>query len=119
MEENELIKEIGAPLFLAKGWLKLLGVLSIIGGVIAAMTVIGIIVCWLPIWMGVLLFKAGNSLEEAHYSGDKAKLTYSFTQLKTYFTINGVLTLICLFSVALAFIGTILFSWGLSNFWGW
>mgnify|MGYP006287007767 CR=1 FL=1 len=104
MEEKDLIKELSFPLFKAKGWLKLVGVMSIIYGVITIFSVVGIIICWLPIWMGVLLFKAGNKIEEARAMGDKYQLLESLDKLKTYFVITGVLTLIgiIVFVIALA-----------------
>lgn len=104
MEEKDLIKELSFPLFKAKGWLKLVGVMSIIYGVLTIFSVVGIIICWLPIWMGVLLFKAGNKIEEARAMGDKYQLLESLDKLKTYFVITGVLTLIgiIVFVIALA-----------------
>jgi len=116
MEEKDLIKQISSPIFMAKGWLKLLGIMSIIGGVLSALTIIGILICWLPIWMGVLLFKAGNAIEEAQYSGNRERLEFSLGQLKTYFTINGVLTLIGLILVAISFLGAAYIPFGLSKF---
>jgi fatty acid desaturase len=54
--ESPLIKEIAQPIFEAKGWMKFLGVLMIICGVLTACTIIGIIFAWPPIWLGVVLF---------------------------------------------------------------
>ena len=93
-EQANVIKEVTIPLYQARGWMKLLGVLNIIGGVFAALTLVGIIVAWLPIWMGILLFQAGSATEQAYYNGDKYSLTKSLNQLKLYFTINGILALI-------------------------
>lgn len=39
----------------SKRWLKFLGVLSIIGGVLSALTIVGIFVASLPIWIGAKL----------------------------------------------------------------
>lgn len=94
MEERELVQEISNPLFQAKGWMKLVGVMSIIYGVVTALSIVGIIICWLPIWMGVLLFKAGSKVELANNTGDKQKLLESLNKVKTYFVITGVLTLV-------------------------
>ncbi|NIW79677.1 MAG: hypothetical protein GWN16_09545, partial [Calditrichae bacterium] len=41
-------------------WLKFLGIVSIISGAVVAITIVGIIIAWLPIWLGVLLFQAGD-----------------------------------------------------------
>jgi hypothetical protein len=74
--------------------MKFLGVLLIIGGILYAITIVGIIIAWLPIWMGVVLFQAGSSSEQAYFSGDKFSLLKSLNQLKLYFTIMGIMTLI-------------------------
>jgi len=94
MEDETIIKELSLPIYQSRGWMKLIGVMSIIGGILAAFTIVGIIICWLPIWLGILLFKAGSAAEGAQLSGDKTKLLESLTRLKTYFVINGVLALI-------------------------
>ena len=84
---------MSGPLYGSQMWLKFLGVMNIIQGIIAAMTIIGIIFAWLPIWMGVLLFRAGSSIESARMNGDKTLFILSQENLKTYFIINGVMTL--------------------------
>ncbi|MEN8224195.1 MAG: DUF5362 family protein [Bacteroidota bacterium] len=93
-DQSNLIKEVSAPIYQARGWMKLIGVLMIIGGVLYAITIIGIVIAWLPIWMGVVLYQAGSSSEQAYFSGDKFSLLRSMTQLKLYFTIMGIMTLI-------------------------
>ena len=93
-DQANLIKEVSIPIYQARGWMKLLGVLMIIGGVFYALTIIGIIIAWLPIWMGVVLYQAGSSSEQAYFNGDKYSLIKSLSQLKLYFTIMGIMTLI-------------------------
>ena len=74
--------------------MKFLGVLMIIYGVFAAITVVGLVICWLPIWIGVLLFQTASTVEAAQASGSKMELHGAMSKLKTYFTIYGVLALI-------------------------
>ncbi|MCK4569508.1 MAG: hypothetical protein KAT76_04405 [Bacteroidales bacterium] len=93
-DQAKLIKEVSIPIYQARGWMKFLGVLMIIGGVFYALTIVGIIIAWLPIWMGVILYKAGSSSEQAYFNGDKYSLLKSLSQLKLYFTIMGIMTLI-------------------------
>lgn len=92
--EASLIKEISRPIFEAKGWMKFLGVLMIIYGVLTACTIIGIIFAWLPIWLGILLFQAGSKVDGAFQTGNKADLLASMGKLKTFFLIYGILALI-------------------------
>jgi hypothetical protein len=99
MESNtptnaDLVRSIGAPIFEGRGWLKFLGVLMILYGVLAALTIVGILFAWLPIWQGVLLFQAGSLAEQSSLSGDAAHLTASLGKLKVYFMIMGILALL-------------------------
>ena len=97
------VRDIAAPLYGAKFWLKLVGVMMIIYGVLAALSIVGIIVAWLPIWMGVLLFQTAKAVETAHAAEDESALIQSMSKLKTYFTITGILTLVGLVFGAITF----------------
>lgn len=66
----------------------------IVWGALGALSLIGIIIAWLPIWMGVLLFQSASAVELAYLSGDRNVMTRSLVKLKTYFVIMGVMTLI-------------------------
>jgi hypothetical protein len=89
-----MVQQFSMPIYQARGWLKFLGILSIINGVGSALSIVGIIFAWLPIWMGVLMFQAGSSIEPAGQFGDKFAFLRSMGNLKTYFILQGVLTLI-------------------------
>ncbi|MDT8393315.1 MAG: DUF5362 family protein [Bacteroidales bacterium] len=106
-DQSNLIKEVTTPVYQARGWMKFIGVLMIIGGILYALTIVGIIIAWLPIWMGVVLLKAGSSSEQAYFSGDKYSLIKSLNQIKLYFTIMGILTLISIVFSAIAIIAFI------------
>lgn len=99
------IRMLSSALYQAKFWMKLIGVLMIIYGVFAALTIVGIIIAWLPIWMGVLLFQAANAVEQAYLTEDENALFTSLTKIKTYFTIMGILTLIGLLFGVVGFFG--------------
>jgi hypothetical protein len=97
------------PIFQARGWLKFLGVLSVISGIGAALSIVGIIFAWLPIWMGVLMFQAGSSIESAGQFGDKFAFLRSMGSLKTYFVLQGILTLLgIIFTVTMLCIAVVL-----------
>lgn len=82
------------PIYAAKGWMKFLGVLSIVYGVFMALTIIGLLIAWLPIWMGVLLTQSAKKADEAFKSGAEADAIESLSKLKTMFTIYGVMSII-------------------------
>ena len=104
VDQSNLIKEVTAPVYQARGWMKFIGVLMIIGGIGYAVTIVGIIIAWLPIWMGVVLFQAGSSSAQAYFSGDKYSLIKSLNQVKLYFTIMGIMTLIGIIFSALVIV---------------
>jgi len=111
MEEKALVQELSIPIYQSKGWMKFLGVMLIIDGVICIFTIVGILWCWLLIWLGVLLFKAAGSVELAQLHGEKLQLIESLRKIKTFFVINGVLMLIGLIFMVVMLIvsgGTIL-----------
>lgn len=85
-----------------KGWLKLLGIVQIVAGILQALTLFGILWAWLPIWLGIILNGAANKAGEYVEKGDEQTLGEFTGKLKLYFIINGVLMIISLAVVALA-----------------
>ena len=49
MTTESVLQQMLEPLYRAKGWLKFVGVLSIIQGVLSILSIWGILICWLPI----------------------------------------------------------------------
>jgi hypothetical protein len=92
--QTGIIREISFPLYNCKGWMKFLGVMSIIGGALQVLTIFGVIIAWLPIWTGILLFQSANAIQQAHETDSKDDMKRSLSKLRTYFIITGVLTLI-------------------------
>lgn len=94
------------------GWLKFLGVVNIIMGIFVALSIVGIIIAWLPIWLGVLLFQAGNQITEARISRNFYHLVTMMQKFKMYFMIQGILLLISLIFGVIGFLsfGAALFS---------
>jgi len=74
-------------------WMKFLGVISIIQGVFAVFTLWGIIIAWLPIWLGVILFRAANEAEMAA-AGLTDHLESYLKRLNRYFLIQGIFMLL-------------------------
>ena len=88
------IKDLSQPLASGKGWMKFVGIVSIIHGALIALSIIGIVIAWLPIWIGVLLMQSANAIERAQLSGDADALKESLARLRTYFVVLGVLILV-------------------------
>jgi len=102
--ESNLIKEISLPIKSSKGWMKLIGILMIVYGIFAAFTLVGILVAWLPIWLGVLLLRVASRTEQAYNSGNKQLLINAQNDLSTFFTIYGVLALIGIIMIVILLI---------------
>ncbi|WP_067562942.1 DUF5362 family protein [Halofilum ochraceum] len=88
------IQRLIEPLYRGKFWMQLVGVMLIISGVLTALSIVGILICWIPIWAGISLMQAAGSIDQAYITGDDAVAELAMRRLKTYFTIFGVLTLI-------------------------
>lgn len=96
------LKQVAEPLYRVKGWMKLAGVMSIIQGVLSILSIWGILICWIPIWLGVLLCRASNRLRAAYEMDDANELEQSVKGLATYFRLYGVLMLVMLVVSSLA-----------------
>jgi hypothetical protein len=100
---QDLVKRLTVPVYQSRAWLYLLGICSVLSGLLAALTIFGIVVAWLPIWMGVLLMQAASAAERAQLTGNEPELRQALDKLKVYFVINGITTLLGLLFGVLAF----------------
>ncbi len=95
--ESRTIKEVAIPLFQAKGWMKFLGVMNILGGVFMAFSIWGLLIAWLPIWAGVVLYQAASAVEASQLAdGRRDSFERGLAKLKTYFMLSGITMLIFL-----------------------
>jgi hypothetical protein len=85
-----------APLCDVSGWLKFLGIMNIIVGVIYCITIIGAVVGWLPLWIGILLNNAGNSLQSGYQRRSEPEINVGMSKLALTIKIIGILTVIAL-----------------------
>lgn len=93
-QDEMIIRETVQPLQNAAGWMKFLGIVLIVYGILVALSIVGLLIAWLPIWLGVLLLKSSKNARSAYLSGNKYDLIASLRNVGSYFTIYGVLTLI-------------------------
>ena len=97
-------REISLPLASAAGWMKFIGIMFIIQGALTAITLIGIIIAWLPIWIGVLLLQSAGAAQRSQLQDDANALIEALSRLKTYFVIQGVLYLVGLVLMIVYFV---------------
>jgi hypothetical protein len=81
------------------GWLKFLGIINIVSGAFTALSIVGIIFAWLPIWLGVLLLQAGGQITNAKLHNDSKELVKMMEKLRLYFILQGII-----FIVMIAFV---------------
>ncbi len=100
---ENLIRELSAPLREAAGWMRFLGVVAILYGIALGLTIIGLIVAWIPIWIGVLLFQSAGAAERAERQAEQESLIRSLGKLRLCFAILGGLVIlgVLVFSVFL------------------
>ena len=108
---EQLVKYLCDNVAKSATWMKLLGVLLIIDGIIMLISVVGIIFCWLPVWLGVIIFKAAGDAEMAN-KGVPQQLGEYVRKINRFFLISGILALIYLV-IALIFF----FVFGLAAIW--
>lgn len=103
MEEQQhyTVKTFAEPLYQGSGWIKFVGIMSIIGGAVQAISIIGILWAWLPIWMGILLVQAAGALEQAYQRDDSEQMLTAMGKLKTYFLVTGIMLLVSIVAVVL------------------
>ena len=88
--------EILQPLINNRIWLNVIGVFAFIYGAFNILTIIGILWCWIPIWLGVLLFQTSSSLEKFELTGDEDEAMLIVTKLTLFFKIIAILLLVSL-----------------------
>lgn len=95
------VAEVAAPLAKTSFWFKLLAVVQLSVGALYAVTIFGILIAWLPIWHGILLWQTSSLAEKAHAQNDTQALLEANSKLRTYFMIMGIVTLVGLVLMAI------------------
>lgn len=110
MEEKKLldsgeitIKEISEPLLKARVWILILGIISIISGVVTVLSITGIIVAWLPILLGIFLIQTAGQLKKFEENKQAINLVTAMEKLKTYFKVSAISTIVILSIMILFF----------------
>ena len=107
---EELLKKLCYQAGASSGWIKFLGVLSVIQGIFLIFTIWGILVCWLPIWIGVILYRAAGDADMAT-RGAPARLEGFLQRINRYFLIQGIMTLLAILIgiIVMIFVGMAFF----------
>ena len=110
--QEALIQQLKAIAGNMATWMKFLGIMYILQGAFVAVSIIGIIVAWLPLWLGILLFQAGNRASNAVLGNNPRELVTMLDKLRLYFVINGIILIVMLaiLIISMAFLGSGFFS---------
>jgi heme/copper-type cytochrome/quinol oxidase subunit 1 len=106
--QSSPVKRLLDPLYRAKGWIKFAGIMSIIYGIFNALSVIGIIIAWLPIWMGIVLVSASKLIQQAYDNDREQDMVTSLDKLGTYFKIFGVVMIVALVIAVIGILAAIM-----------
>ena len=96
---EDKVKRAVLKLEQSAGWIKFLGVVQLIYGILTAITLVGIL--W--IWLGLVLIKVANNLRLAK-EGDDESLVEASQNLSTFFTVWGIIALLGIAIIVLAII---------------
>jgi len=91
MEQQDIVSD--SMLYLVsetKGWLRFLGIVSIISGVISFLSIFGIFIAWLPLWQGFLLLNSANKADRYVQEKNEIQLRETLKPIKTYFVIQSI-----------------------------
>lgn len=106
-ESVEWVQSLADRLVAHSGWMKFVGVLLIINGVVACLTVVGAVIGWLPIWQGVVLNKAANAARGAADEGSREDLEEALERTGFFFKLTGIVILVLMIANIAAVVFTI------------
>ncbi len=101
-----LVKKWAGVLAQSAGWMKFLAILFFLSGAGYVMSIWLIVLAWIPIWQGVVLWNAATAIERAAFTGEEADMTNALDRFRFYFKLSGALRLV---TFGLAIFGFILF----------
>jgi len=90
IKSTGLARVIVQPLYDSLLWIRLFAACLIFYGGLITVTGVGILVAWIPMWIGILLLLATKSIKHAYEEESTQALLLSLTRLKTIFTILGL-----------------------------
>lgn len=100
------MRDIIEPLYRSRFWMQLLGVMLILAGLLTALSIVGVIVAWIPVWAGVALFQAAGAAKRGYEDHSEKDVKQTMAKLRTYFLVSGIMTLVyVLFMIASMVLG--------------
>lgn len=97
---TESWRSVIGPLEEVAGWSRFLGITLIVIGAFYCITIVGAIVGWVPIWLGILMLKSGDNLRSGTIDGSSEGIR----QLSKAIKISGVAACVFLVFMLLYFL---------------
>lgn len=94
-------RRVMEPLTRASGWITFAGVLSVIYGASACLTIIGAIIGWVPLWGGILLIQSQSRIKDGYRKGNPELMREGTDLMRKAIKLWGILTVVMLGLVAL------------------
>ena len=108
--QNPLLDKLALSAKNMAVWAKFIGIVNIVMGALTALSLVGIIIAWLPIWMGVILFQAGGRADQAYTGKKYDQLIPMMDKLRMYFLVQGILIIV---GVAVTILSFVIFGAGM------
>ena len=84
------IGKIVFPLYQSLFWIRLFSACLIVYGALITVTGIGVLVAWIPMWVGILLLLMAKTISQAYHHNDEQAFKLSLDRLKLIFTVLGL-----------------------------
>lgn len=104
---DDIVKRLASILATGSGWMKFFAILMFINGGFFVLSIWGIIIAWIPIWLGVVLWGAATRATQASSGGSEADLAIALDKLRFFFKLNGILMILIFVLVFLAVLGSL------------
>jgi hypothetical protein len=93
---DDLVKRLASVLAASSVWMKLFALVMILEavGITFSTFGVGLILAWIPLWLGILLWTSANRASAALASGSERDLQECLDRLRFYFKLNGILIII-------------------------
>ena len=88
---REAVQRFASILQGGRFWMLVLGWVTLVAGVLEALTLVGLVFAWLPIWIGIVVLKAAGRIAEAERTGEAAALAEALAKIRLYFVMTGVM----------------------------
>ena len=87
-EASAQIKRLSAIIATGSVWMKLLAITMFLLGLLLTISIVGLLIAWLPLWQGINLCGAANRAKQAVYTGSEHDLIQALDKIRRSFTIG-------------------------------